>query len=121
MYIAPAKIAANGDPHTMHLPTAVDSSNDVYYAVYVPARTTTSLTMAIATKMGIDPSSIIRTTIINKRGLRLALDDDVAREMLEKQDMRVAVRETTYHPDSPSHDENMSLDKHTGLELFLAY
>jgi hypothetical protein len=106
----------------MHLPTAIDAANDVYYAVYVPARTASSLTMAIATKMGLDPSAIIRTTIINKRGLRLALDDDVAREMLEKQDMRVAVRELEYHPDSPSHhDGNMSLDKHAGLELFLAY
>jgi hypothetical protein len=122
VYIAPAKIGANGDPHTMHLPTAIDSSHDVYYAVYVPSRTTNSLTMSIATKMGIDPNSISRTTIINKRGLRLALDDDVAREMLEKQDMRVAVREIEFQPDSPHRqDNNMVLDKRSGLELFLAF
>jgi len=122
VYIAPAKIGANGDPHTMHLPTAIDSSNDIYYAVYVPARTAAQLTNSIATKMGVDPSSIVRTTIINKRGLRLALDDDVTREMLDKQDMRVAVREVD-HPDSPQRQDNnfMNLEHHSGLELFLAF
>jgi hypothetical protein len=118
VYIAPAKIGPNGDPHTMHLPTAIDSSNDLYYAVYVPARSANALTMAIATKMGIDPDSVIRTTLINKRGLRLALDDDVAREMLEKQDMRVAVREIETPSTSPL---EMPADKRSGLELFLAF
>jgi hypothetical protein len=102
----------------MHLPTAIDSSNDLYYAVYVPARSANALTMAIATKMGIDPDSVIRTTLINKRGLRLALDDDVAREMLEKQDMRVAVREIETPSTSPL---EMPADKRSGLELFLAF
>jgi hypothetical protein len=122
VYIAPAKIGANGDPHTMHLPTSIDSSNDIYYAVYVPARTTASLTNSIATKMGLDPGSIIRTTIVNKRGLRLALDDEVTREMLDKQDMRVAVREVD-HPDSPQRQDSnfMNLEHHSGLELFLAF
>jgi hypothetical protein len=120
VYITPAKIGPNGDPHTMHLPTAIDPSNDIYYAVYVPARTANALTMAIATKMGLDPSSVLRTTIINKRGLRLALDDEVAREMLEKQDMRVAVREFQLNVDSPQ-QHNMSVDKRPGLELFLAF
>lgn len=107
----------------MHLPNAIDSSNDIYYAVYVPARTAGSLTTSIATKMGVDPNGIVRTTIINKRGLRLALDDDVTREMLDKQDMRVSVREVEFHPDSPQRQENnfMNLEKHTGLELFLAF
>jgi hypothetical protein len=107
----------------MHLPTAIDSSNDIYYAVYVPARTSNSLTNSIATKMGLDPSSVLRTTIINKRGLRLALDDDVTREMLDKQDMRVAVREIEYHPDSPQRQDNnfLNLEHHSGLELFLAF
>ena len=118
MYIAPAKIGANGDPHTMHLPTAIDSSNDLYYAVYVPARSANALTMAIASKMGIDPALVARTTIINKRGLRLALDDDVAREMLEKQDMRVSVREIESPSNSP---QEMVVDKRSGLELFLAF
>jgi hypothetical protein len=73
--------------------------------------------------MGLDPGSIIRTTIINKRGLRLALDDDVTSEMLDKQDMRVSVREIEYHPDSPQRQENnfMKFEKHVGLELFLAF
>ena len=102
----------------MHLPTAVDLSNDIYYAVYVPARTANALTVAIATKMCIDPASVIRTIIINKRGLHLALDDEVAREMLEKQDMRVAVRETEFHTDN---HQDMNFDKRSGLELFLAF
>ena len=117
VYIAPAKIGANGEPHTMHLPTAIDPNNDIYYAVYVPARTANALSAAIATKMGIDPNTIIRTTIINKRGLRLALDDDVAREMLEKQDIRVAVREVEFHPES---QQDGMIDKHPSLELFIA-
>jgi len=121
VYIAPAKIGPNGDPHTMHLPTAVDPSSDTYYAVYVPARTAQGLTSAIAQKMGLQPSSIVRTTIINKRGLRLALDDDVTREMLEKQDMRVAVREVEWHQADAQQDSTMVLDKHSGLELFLAF
>lgn len=118
VYIAPAKIGANGDPHTMHLPTVIDSSNDLYYAVYVPARSANALTMAIASKMGIDPALVTRTTIINKRGLRLALDDDVTREMLEKQDMRVAVREIESPSNSP---REMVVDERSGLELFLAF
>ena len=74
--------------------------------------------MAIATKLRIDPTSIIRTTIINKSGLHLALDDEVAREMLEKQDMRVAVREVEFHTDN---QQDMNFDKRSGLELFLAF
>lgn len=120
VYIAPAKIGPNGDPHTMHLPTAVDPNDDIYYAVYAPARSANALTMAIATKMGIAPTCIVRTTIINKRGLRLALDDEVAREMLEKQDMRVAVREIEFRNDQDT--KNMVMDKRSSaLELFLAF
>jgi len=121
VYISAAKIGPNGDPHTMHLPTAIDPSNDLYYAVYVPNRTASSLTLSIATKMGLDASSIVRTTIINKRGLRLALDDEVAREMLEKQDMRVAVREVSWQQADNQQPGAMALDKHSGLELFLAF
>lgn len=104
----------------MHLPTAVDPNNDIYYAVYAPARSANALTMAIATKMTIAPTSIIRTTIINKRGLRLALDDEYVREMLDTQDMRVAVREMEFQNDQDT--KNMGMDKRSsGLELFLAF
>jgi hypothetical protein len=119
VYVAPAKIGPNGDPHTMHRPTAIDSSNEIYFAVYVPARTANALSTAISTKMGIDPNSIIRSTIINKRGLRLALDDEVVREMLDKQDMHVAVREIEYQTEQAS---NIGIEKRSsGLELFLAF
>ena len=74
--------------------------------------------MAIATKMGLDSSSILRTTIVNKRGLRLALDDEVTREMLDKQDMRVAVRDLEIS-DGPR--DGMAVGKRAGLELFLAF
>lgn len=117
VYVIWAKIGPNGDAHTMHLPTAID--NDVYYAVYVPARTASSLTAAIASKFGIDPASIRRTTIVNKSGLRLALDDDVTREMLENQDMRIAIREIERQ--SPKHADNMAVDKQSAHELILAY
>lgn len=118
VYIAPAKIGPTGDPHTMHLPSAIDPSNDLYYAVYAPARTAAALSQSIATKIGYDPAHLVRTTIINKRGLHLALDDEVVREMLDKQDMRVAVQEVEVPSDAR---DEMSLDKQTGLELFLAF
>ena len=118
LYIAPAKIGPNDDPHTIHLPTTIDPFNDIYYAVYVPAHSANALSMAIATKMGIDPTSIIRTTIVNKHGLHFALDDEVAREMLEKQDMRVAVRDIEFQAEDSS---DMTVDKRSGLELFLAF
>ena len=102
----------------MHLSTAIDSSNEIYFAVYVPARTANALSTAISTKMGINPNSIIRTTIINKRGLYLALDDEVVREMLEKQDMRVAVREIEFPADN-QHD--IIGEKQSSLELLLAF
>jgi len=76
--------------------------------------------MAIAAKIGIAPTSIIRTTIINKHGLRLALDDEFVHEMLEQQDMRVAVREIEFQNDQDI--KNMVMDKRSsGLELFLAF
>ena len=103
----------------MHLPTAVDPSNDVYYAVYAPARTAAALSRSIIQKMGYDPNNLVRTTIINKRGLHLVLDDEVVREMLDKQDMRVAVQEIEIPSDAQEHE--VSVDKHTGLELFLAF
>jgi hypothetical protein len=104
----------------MHLPTAIDPSNNFYYAVYVPVRSANSLTMAIATKLGIDPVDIVRTTIINKRGLRLALDDEVTREMLDMQDMRVAVREVEFQSDHHQ-DHNITIENRSNLELFLAF
>ena len=118
LYIAPTKIGLNDDPYTLHLPMTIDPFNDIYYAVYVPAHSANSLSMAIATKMGIDPTSIIRTTIINKHSLRFALDDEVAREMLEKQDMRVAVRDIEFQAEYSS---DMIVEKRFGLELFLAF
>lgn len=118
MYIAPTKIGPNDGPHTLHLPTTIDPFNDIYYAVYVPALSANALSMAIATKMGIDPTSIIRTIIINKRGLRFALDDEVAKKMPEKQDMRVAVRDIEFQAEGSI---DMAVDKRFGLELFLAF
>jgi len=120
VYIAQAKIGPTGDPHTMHLATSVDPKNDIYYAVYVPSRTASSLASSIAAKLGIPPKDILRTTIINKRGLRLALDDDVAREMLEKQDMRVAVREIETSPPPGQLELNTGAVR-GGLELLLAF
>lgn len=102
----------------MHLPSAIDPSNDLYFAVYAPARTEAALSHSIATKMGYDPNRIVRTTIINKRGLHLVLDDEVVREMLDKQDMRVAVQEIEISSDA---QDEMSVDKQIPLELFLAF
>jgi len=123
VYIAPAKIGPTGDPHTMHLPNAIDPTNDIYYAVYVPNRTAISLTSSIAIKMGINPAEIVRTTIVSKRGLRLVLDDEVAREMLEKQDMRVTVREieTSPPPTSQQGGDTGVNERRRGLELLLAF
>ena len=105
----------------MHLPTAIDPKNDIYYAVYVPSRTASSLTTSIAAKMGIPPTDILRTTIVNMRGLRLALDDDVTREMLDKQDMRVAIREVEMSPPPGGQNELKSGEVRRGLELLLAF
>ncbi|KAL7272475.1 hypothetical protein RUND412_004717, partial [Rhizina undulata] len=62
-------------------------------AVYLQRRTADCLTTSIASKCGIDPSSVVRTVRVNSRGLSIFVDDDFVREMSEGQDMKVQALE----------------------------
>jgi hypothetical protein len=73
------------------LPMAMGSAqhNQLYRAVYLQARTASSLTSSIAAKCGIDPVTVLRTVHMSSRGLSIFVDDEFVREMSEGQDMKV--------------------------------
>ena len=62
-------------------------------------RTVQDLTANIAAKFGIEPTSVLRTTYMNSKGLNVIVDDDFVREIPEGQDMRVEV--TEIRPEAP--------------------
>ncbi|KAH0542369.1 hypothetical protein FGG08_003214 [Glutinoglossum americanum] len=70
------------------------SKVEYYRAVYLMERTVRDLTVNIAAKFGIDPTSVLRTTYVNSRGLSIVVDNDVVREIPEGQDMRIEIAET---------------------------
>jgi hypothetical protein len=65
--------------------------------------------------MNIDPGVIGRVTLIPQPGFHIALDDDVAKEMHDKQQMTVALREITVKAENSEEENKTSL-----LELILA-
>ncbi len=62
-------------------------------------RTTKDLIHTLASKCGIDSQSIVRTIILNPKGLKIMVDDDVVRQLPEGQDMIIEITESK--PDRP--------------------
>jgi hypothetical protein len=72
------------------------SEKEVYHrAVYLESRAASCLSSSIATKCGIDPSTIFRTIYVNSRGLSVFIDDDFVSQMNEGQDMKIQLEEIT--------------------------
>jgi len=98
------------------------TNNKIYRAVYLAQKTQACLTAAIATKCGLDPISVLRTTMLNAQGLTVLIDDDVIQQMKEGQDMKVEVIEME---DASPPEWNPNVDiKHIeprGYELKLIY
>jgi CP2 transcription factor len=65
-------------------------SRDAYYrAVYLMRRTVKDLVNAISEKFQVDPTSVMRVTHLNSKGLQIIVDEEVVRELPEEQDMIV--------------------------------
>jgi chorismate mutase len=52
-------------------------------------RTVKDLVNAISEKFDVDPTSVMRVTHLNSRGLHIIVDEDVVRELPEEQEMIV--------------------------------
>ncbi|TGZ81203.1 hypothetical protein EX30DRAFT_269609 [Ascodesmis nigricans] len=65
--------------------------NQYYRAVYLASRSASALASSIASRCGIDPSSVVRTVHINSKGLNVFVDDDFVDQMNEGQDMKIEV------------------------------
>lgn len=104
------------------LPGSPTNNSTIYRAVYLTQRTQACFTAAIAAKCGIDPISVLRTTMVNAQGLPVLVDDDVIQRMKEGQDMKVEVIEME---DASPPEWNTNGDvKHIeprGYELKLVY
>lgn len=61
--------------------------DNLYRAVYLPQRSLKDFNIAVATKCGIEPTQIIRTVRVSRKGLHILIDDEAIREMPEGQDM----------------------------------
>lgn len=75
------------------LPGSPTTNSTIYRAVYLTQRTQACFTAAVAAKCGIDPISVLQTTMVNAQGLVVLVDDDVIQQMKEGQDMKVEVIE----------------------------
>lgn len=104
------------------LPGSPTINSTVYRAVYLTQRTQACFTAAVAAKCGIDPISVLQTTMVNAQGLTVLVDDDVIQQMKEGQDMKVEVIEME---DASPPEWNTNGDvKHIeprGYELRLSY
>ncbi|KAF8250103.1 hypothetical protein K440DRAFT_619527 [Wilcoxina mikolae CBS 423.85] len=70
------------------------SEKELYHrAVYLQYRTASCLSTSIATKCGVDPTTVFRTVHVNPRGLTILIDDDLVSQMNEGQDMKVQLEE----------------------------
>ncbi|KAI5855361.1 CP2 transcription factor-domain-containing protein [Tricharina praecox] len=103
------------------------SEKEVYHrAVYLESRAASCLSSNIATKCGIDPTTIFRTIHLNSRGLSVFVDDDFVSQMNEGQDMKIQLQEITEDSSFPSEWPNTNgnhADGSTGKkwELRLIY
>lgn len=79
------------------LPTFPNQSEKEAYhrAVYMQSRSAQCLSVNIASKCGVDPSTIFRTVHVNPRGLTVIVDDDFVSQIGEGQDMKVQLQEIT--------------------------
>ena len=126
--------------HPLILPVACfyvrqkDSRDSYHRAVYLMQRTVKDLIIAISGKFGVDPTCVMRVTHLNSKGLQIIVDEEVVRELPEKQDMIVEF--SKIHHDQPVKSETReatstditvdggvgALDMYTdGLEMWLNY
>lgn len=104
------------------LPGSPTNSNKIYRAIYLTQRTQACLTTAIAAKCGLDPISVLRTTMMNAQGLTALVDDEVVQQMKEGQDMKVEVieMEDASPPEWNTNGDVKHIEPH-GYELKLIY
>lgn len=75
------------------LPGSPTNNATIYRAVYLTQRSQACFTAAVAAKCGLDPTLVVRATMVNAQGLTVLVDDDVIKQMKEGQDMKVEVSE----------------------------
>jgi hypothetical protein len=80
-----------------------DSRDSYYRAVYLMQRTVKDLINAISEKFQVDPTSVMRVTHLNSKGLQIIVDEEVVRELPEEQDMIVEF--SKMHPEQPVKSE----------------
>jgi hypothetical protein len=111
-----------------------DSRDPYYRAVYLMQRTVIDLINAISDKFQVDPTSVMRVTHLNSRGLQIIVDEEVVRELPEEQDMIVEFLKMHHEQPIKSEarvpSETIMVDGDTsaldsmytdGLELWLNY
>jgi len=103
------------------LPGSPTGTSTIYRAVYLTSRTQACFTAAVATKCGIDPVSVLRTTMVNSQGLTVLVDDEVIQQMKEGQDMKVEVIEMEDASPPEWNTDDMKHIEPRGYELKLVY
>lgn len=78
--------------------TSKPATDHYYRAVYLMSRTYKDFINAVASKCDIEPTNILRTVRISRKGLHVLFDDDCVRELPEGQDMAVEFVETAESP-----------------------
>lgn len=68
--------------------------DNLYRAIYLNQRTQKDFVNAIATKCGIEPTKVLRTVHVSRKGLHVLVDDEMIREMPEGQDMTAEFSES---------------------------
>lgn len=75
------------------------SNTDSFYrAVYLMDRSIKDFVNALAAKCDIEPTKVLRTVRISRKGLNVLFDDDCVRELPEGQDMTAEFSEITDSP-----------------------
>ncbi len=82
----------------------------LYRAVYLTQRNLKDFVSRVAAKWNLDATKVVRTVHVLQRGLEVAMDDDVIRELSEGQDMKLEIAELDASGPPIKRDWEMALD-----------
>ncbi|KAL4913663.1 CP2 transcription factor-domain-containing protein [Aspergillus aurantiobrunneus] len=87
----PAVAEGRPKPSACFLIRLSDEASDVFRAIYLTERTAEELKRKICGKYNIDQTKIVRMLHVVKHDMKIVVDDDIVREIVEGQDMIVDI------------------------------
>ncbi|POR34909.1 Grainyhead-like protein 2 [Tolypocladium paradoxum] len=96
--------------YVLHQPKAGPDKRVYHRAIYLMNRTLEEFNGRIASKLGLEASRILQTIHVIQGDLEVEMDDEVVRELMEGQDMRLEIEEIATQSPPAKREWDMSID-----------